>query len=322
MTQELIVIEKENALTVFTTAKGLDPIIDKIRKEVSSLVPDISTKKGRDAIASAAAKVSRSKTYLDGVGKELVDRLKEQPKLIDAERKRVRDILDALKDEVRKPLTDWEDAEEARISRIRDFIARMSDLPLIESGSENISKFLGKLKDLWVTEEKFAEFAGEVALVKDRSISACEGLLELAIKRESEQAELEKLRKESAEREQKEREERLVKEAEESAKKQAEESAKREIEKVQAAAFAAQEKIMLKHEAEEKKRIAEEQKIALDKKKFEEAEEKRINNINHRKKINNEVVASFVENGIDADTAKKIVILLNKNLINHVSINF
>lgn len=322
MTQELIVIEKENALTVFTTTKGLDPIIEKIRKEVSSLVPDISTKKGREAIASAAAKVARSKTYLDGVGKELVDRLKEQPKLIDAERKRVRDILDALKDEIRKPLTEWENAEEVRINSIKNIIAAMSLVPEIETGAEFIGKFLNRLKNAEITEEKFSEFAGEAAMVRDRSIMACEKILEIAIKREAEQAELEKLRKESAEREQKEREERRVKEAEERAKKQAEESARKEIEKVQAAAFAAQEEIRLKHEAEEKKRIAEEQKIALDKKKFEEAEEKRINNINHRKKINNEVVAAFVENGIDADTAKKIVILLNKNLINHVSINF
>ena len=67
MNNELIVIQKETALDIFTTQKGLDPIIEKIRQEVLSIAPDVSTRKGRDAIASNAAKVSRSKTYLDAV---------------------------------------------------------------------------------------------------------------------------------------------------------------------------------------------------------------------------------------------------------------
>lgn len=103
---ELIVIPKETALEVFTQTNGLDSYIRQIEDEVNSFVPDISTAKSRAAIASIAAKIAKSKTYLDGVGKDLVDKLKEQPKLVDAERKRMRDKLDALKDQVRKPLTD------------------------------------------------------------------------------------------------------------------------------------------------------------------------------------------------------------------------
>ena len=40
--------------------------------------------------------------------------LKALPKQIDESRRIVRERLDALKDEVRKPLTDWENAESAR----------------------------------------------------------------------------------------------------------------------------------------------------------------------------------------------------------------
>jgi hypothetical protein len=132
MESELVVIEKSNSLELFTTAKGLDPILAKIRQEIDSFVPDASSRKGRGSIASIAAKVARSKTYLDGVGKELVDRLKEQPKLVDAERKRIRDILDTWKDEVRQPLTEYENAEKARANAIKDRVSYFHKAETVE----------------------------------------------------------------------------------------------------------------------------------------------------------------------------------------------
>ena len=106
---------EENALQVYSAPNGLDPYLARIRAEIDGFIPNVTTKKGRAEIASIAAKVAKSKTALDGIGKELVARLKDVPKKIDGERKRMRDTLDAWKDEVRKPLTDWEEAEQARI---------------------------------------------------------------------------------------------------------------------------------------------------------------------------------------------------------------
>lgn len=111
---DLVVIEKKNAMAVFTNNDQLDPLIEAIEKEARSLVPDVTTKKGRDAIASMAHKVAHSKTYIDNAGKALVAELKALPKQIDESRRVVRERLDALKDEVRRPLTEWE-AEQERI---------------------------------------------------------------------------------------------------------------------------------------------------------------------------------------------------------------
>ncbi|HID2955936.1 TPA: hypothetical protein ACXGBC_001165 [Klebsiella pneumoniae] len=111
---DLVVIEKKNAMAVFTNNDQLDPLIEAIEKEARSLVPDVTTKKGRDAIASMAHKVARSKTYIDNAGKDLVAELKALPKQIDESRRVVRERLDALKDEVRRPLTEWE-ADQERI---------------------------------------------------------------------------------------------------------------------------------------------------------------------------------------------------------------
>ena len=78
-------------------------------------MPDVTTKKGRDAIASIAHKVARSKTALDNIGKELVAELKDVPKKIDAERKRIADEAAAVKAEEERREADK--AHKGRINR-------------------------------------------------------------------------------------------------------------------------------------------------------------------------------------------------------------
>jgi len=348
---ELIVIPKETALEVFTQTNGLDSYIRQIEDEVNSFVPDISTAKSRAAIASIASKIAKSKTYLDGVGKELVDKLKEQPKLVDAERKRMRDKLDALKDQVRKPLTDWENAEEARIAEIKAVLEMMKQIPDAGFGSVAIASHLKRLKSTVIAKERFMEFTEDAAVIKDEYVERCERLLAQVEKQEKEAAELELLRKQAAEREQKEREERLVKEAEERGKREAEEAAKREIEKVQAAAFAAQEKIRLEAEEKERARLAEEAKKESDRvekeraakeleyqreqqklrdealkeaeaKRLAQEESARIANEDHRKKIISETIESLINLEFDEGHAENIAMLILEGKVKHVSIKF
>jgi len=348
---ELIVIPKETALEVFTQTNGLDSYIRQIEDEVNSFVPDISTAKSRAEIASKAAKVVRIKTQIDGIGKELVDRLKEQPKLVDAERKRMRDKLDALKDRVRKPLTEWENAEKSRIAEIKSVLEIMKQIPDAGFGSVAIASHLKRLKSTVIAKERFMEFTEDAAVIKDEYVERCERLLAQVEKHEEEQKELKRLRSEKVAREQKEREEKLVKEAEERGKREAEEAAKREIEKVQAAAFAAQEKVRIEAEEKERSRLAEEAKKEADRLEKEraakeleyqreqqklrdealkEAEEKRlaqeeaarIANEDHRKKIILDAAESLIYEGIDEVTATAIIDLILDGKVKHVSIKF
>src|SRR5690554_1048867 len=89
-TELVLLPPAETALEVYQQPKGLDPYIGRIRSEVTGHTPDLTTDKDRKAIASLAFKVRRAKSALDALGKEQVDKLKEIPKLIDAERKRMR----------------------------------------------------------------------------------------------------------------------------------------------------------------------------------------------------------------------------------------
>ena len=330
---ELIVIPKETALEVFTQTNGLDSYIRQIEDEVNSFVPDISTAKSRAAIASIAAKVAKSKTYLDSVGKELVDKLKEQPKLVDAERKRMRDKLDALKDQVRKPLTDWENAEEQRVAEIKAVIEMMKQIPDAGFGSVAIAAHLKRLKSTVIAKERFMEFTEDAAVIKDEYVERCEKLLFQIERHEEEQKELERLRAEKLAREQKEREEILIKEAEERGKREAEEAAKREIEKVQAAAFAAQEKVRIDREAEdraklaieegkERMRLAEEAKKEAEAKRLAHEEAARIADKKHRRSIIDDAVSSLIDAEIPEATAEAVINLIVHGKIAHVSIKF
>ncbi|MEM8445420.1 cell envelope biogenesis protein TolA, partial [Morganella morganii] len=120
MANELVVIEPATALDLFTAPDKVQVLLSGIREkalaEQALLDTDLSKAKNRDAIKSLAYKVTQSKTYIDKAGKAVVDELKELPKKVDASRKQCRDELDALSEEIRQPVTSWEDAEKARVA--------------------------------------------------------------------------------------------------------------------------------------------------------------------------------------------------------------
>lgn len=101
------------AVDIFKSG-GIDKVIQQITGEVSGFIPDVATDKGRKEIASLAHKVSKSKILIDGLGKNLADNLNAQLKPINAERKKCRDALDNLRDEIRMPLTQWESQEKEK----------------------------------------------------------------------------------------------------------------------------------------------------------------------------------------------------------------
>lgn len=229
--QELISINvpQESALAVFTAPAGLDPYLAHVRAEIDAFVPDVSTKKGRDAIASIAHKVAKSKTYLDGVGKELVDRLKEQPKLVDAERKRMRELLDGWKEEVRLPLTEWEQAEEKRVADLQARVAEFDAQRDTAGLSANEIQFRIDATETIAIDDSWQEYATEAAHKKDAVLAHLRSELQRQAKYEAEQAELARLRAEAAERDRIAAEEKAKREQEER-ERQAAERARAEAE--------------------------------------------------------------------------------------------
>jgi len=112
---ELIIIEKQDVMAVFTQRDLITPLLAKVEHFAMLEPQDVTTEKGRKEIASIAYRVAQSKTYIEAQGKDLAAELKELPKLVDSNRKYARDFLDDLKDRIRKPLDDWEANQAAMV---------------------------------------------------------------------------------------------------------------------------------------------------------------------------------------------------------------
>lgn len=345
MENELVVIKPESALTVFTTDNAIDPYLAKIRQEIDSFVADVSTKKGREAIASIAYKVSKSKTYLESVGKELADKQKEIPKRIDASRKFIRDTLGAWKDEVRKPLTDWETAEQERQNKISNTIRGIAvhGVGLGQLTLSELNKLLSDLNFI-VIDSSFEEFEAEAHIEKQTALTALNDAIAKRTIYEAEQVELLRLRAEAEERARKDRDEQIRRDAEVRALSQAEEVAKREKEVVarreQESAQAAEKReleLRLQAEKSERERLEAEQRAERAAREAQEnllrqqkAEKERADaelakreaDKKHAASIHNKALDALVKNGLDKESAKLVITAIAKGLIPNVKIQY
>jgi colicin import membrane protein len=275
-------------MTVFTEANAIDPILANIAKQAKSIVYDVATAQGRKEIASTAYKVAQAKTYLDGLGKDLVDEMKELPKKVDASRKAMRDFLDNLKDEIRLPLTQWEEEQE----RI-----------------EAEKKAAIEAETLRVKVEADHELALLMNAEHDRQIEAQKQAIEQArIEREANIA--------------KEAEQRAKAEAEAKAKAEVEEAERKVI-----AARVAQERAEQdKRDAEAKAAKAiEDERLRVSQ--AEQAEKaaaaKREADLAHVKAINNQALLELVKHAkLTEEQAKLVVVAIAKALIPNVSIKY
>lgn len=317
---DLVVIEKINAMAVFTSDEQLDPLIEAIEKEARSLVPDVTTKKGRDAIASMAHKVARSKTYIDNAGKDLVAELKALPKQIDESRRVARERLDALKDEVRRPLTEWE-AEQERIKAEEAMNALHAEaLEMnIKFDQELAAKFDADHELALLMNDAFNREQAEKAAEAERHRIAHEEEIKRQAaekaKREAEEkaaAELAAIKQREADAiAAKAQAELLAKQAEERAEQQRQEALVKAEREKQAAIEEERQKAV----AAEAARLAEVKRIA-------EEEAQRIANIEHCRAINQRAVADLVKSGVPEDCAKKCVSAIAKSLVSNITIKY
>jgi len=348
---ELQVVEQNMIVTAFGKENGIQELFNRMAEQARSIVPDVSTKKGRDAIASQAYKVSKSKTAVDNHGKDLVAGIKAQAAVIDRDRKAWRDQCDALRDEIRKPLDEWEKAEEDRVQSINDRISNF-DAGRVDafSSSELIKKIIGEVEATTI-DESFAEFANEAAIKKDAALSSYKQSLEIALKREAEQAELERLRQEEIARQQRERDETIARQAAEQARLEAELKAKEEAGRVErekreaaereARLVAEKEASLLREEKLKQQAIEQAKQAEIQKQQAIEAERLRMEqeqaakveaehraelarqaNQAHHRKICNEALQGLLALGIDEAKGKEILQAINKGLVPHVSIKF
>ncbi|WP_151707672.1 hypothetical protein [Acinetobacter junii] len=344
---ELQVLEQNVIVAAFAKRGGTDELFEHIAQEVRSHVPDVTTKKGRDAIGSLAMKVSKSKTLIEKCGKELVAEQKAQIKLIDDDRIAIVKKFDALRDEILAPRDAWEQAEKDRVEKHKSDIEKIRDFAhpsiLHDMPANRIAEQI-KMLDVLEICSLFEEFEQEAKLAKLETLEALRTALVTREKYEAEQAELERLRKEQLEREQRERDERIAKEAADKARIEAEAKALAEklrfereqkeqaelAERQQREAAEREARLQAEKEAaelraqqaaeNERKRIEAEQVAKAEAER--KAEEARLANVEHMRSINQEILNKLCAIGLDEGQAKAVITAIARNQITNVSIKY
>lgn len=309
-TTDLVVIEKANAMTVFKSADQIEDILQKVEREVMSFVPDVTTAKGRKEIASLAYKVAQTKTYLDGLGKDLVAELKEIPKLIDTNRKTVRDRLDELKEKARQPLTDYE-VEQERIKQEEEAKRAAEELAKKIEADHEMALLMNDAFDRELAEKKAEQERQRIAHEEEIKRQAEErakreaeekAAAEIAAaKKREEDAIAAKAQAELLAKQEKEKAERDAKEALERAEREKREAIEAERKKAQDEA----DRIRREAEAKEAARLAEEKRI-------KDEEERRAQDKAHRKEVNNKILADLIKAGASEDVSKSIITAIVK----------
>ncbi|MFX1824766.1 hypothetical protein [Acinetobacter sp. AS5] len=337
---ELEIADQNIVVAAFRKPGGTTELFERIAQEARSHVPDVTTKKGRDQIGSLAMKVSKSKTFIEKCGKELVADQKAQIKLIDDDRIATVKKFDELRNEILAPRDAWEQAEKDRVAKHEHHIATICMAASLATAADSewttftIKEAIQTLEDK-VIDSSFEEYEEQAKLAKFETLEVLRKALVTREKYEAEQAELERLRLAEQARLQHEHEERIAREAAEKATREAEEKARFEAERVQREkAEAEQREARLKAEKEaaelravqaaenERKRIEAEQFTQAEA--ARKAEEARKADVEHRRQINREALEAIkgVCPELSEPQVKSLVGAIISGLIPHVSIKY
>jgi hypothetical protein len=300
---------------------GLDPYYQQIRNQVLSEVPDLSTKKGIARVKSLASMVSSSKVAIEKPGREYLKQLKEIPKVIEAELRDWNQKMDALRDEVRQPVTELEEKEKARIAALD---LRLNEIHQIGSvagidilPSETITAWIGKL-DAIAIDATWDEYKGPAQVAKEAAKVKLSSALQNRLTWEAQQAEIARLKAEQEEKDRIQREKEIADrarhEAEQKALREKLESEQREQAAKDAAARAEREAVEAKErlvreqqesaererqaaeraaEQERQRQIDEQNRIAQEEAQRKAEADAKAANVEHRRQYNREVIAAM-----------------------------
>lgn len=343
---DIAAIVYANPVSVLLSEKTYSQFYEHIKSETASFVPDTSTASGRKEIAAIAYKVTRTKTAIDAAGKKLNEEARAQINAVDASRRKIRDELDALAEEVRRPLTEWEEVEKRRATRAKEILETVIALgnSAPSDDSQEIRDRITELGTVYVDPDIMGDDYDQATAAQTESLAHLNAHLDRALKAEADAAELARLRAENEERERLARESAEKEEAERLAKERADRDAAEQKAREERAANAAREKV--EREAKEAIERAEREKAeAVAKAEAEaravreaaerehrqrEVEAKRIADEQaardadkaHRSAVMKAAKKAVMAQGADEETAKKIVLAIVAGEVPNVTLRF
>lgn len=329
-----------------------DAAIADLRTKYEAVVFDVTNAKGMGEAKKARAELREYRVSLEKCRVEIKAPALERCRQIDSEAKRITAELESLenpidrqiKDEEQRKAREKEEAERIERERVAAINARFDAIKALPARARGLASVdvAGLIAEAEAIEpESFP--ADMVAAARYELRGAIAGLQaehEVALKREADAIELERLRAAAAEVE-RERARLAEVERQRLADEQAAERAKADIERAKQAALDAQaaaeraaeqariDQARAVQEAEERAtREAESRDKARREQEAREAAEQaerdriRAESLTHRKKLNNAAACAFLKAGFTDDQAKQIVTLIASGEVPHVSIRY
>lgn len=331
----IVAIEKLPAVQLFDPAK-IDPLLERIEAEARTGLPDVSTETGRKELASRAYRIAKMKTWFDDQRKTLVSEQKKQLSKIDAEGRRIWDRLESLQKEIRKPLTEFEDREKARVAAHEANLVALRDAADL-GPNPSINSIQTHIQSLECLDTSaMEEFTQRANLAKQEALRSLRDQLALAEKLEADRLELERRRRDDAERAQKQREEAAARDAAAKARMEAErESRDREERERAAKERAIKDKLdaearavkaeadrkAAEERAEREKQEAierERQRVAAEQDAARREQARRDADRDHRRSVNSAALKALVDGGVPVDAAKECLVLIAQGKVPNV----
>lgn len=200
---DLIALVEERPARILIGEVDPDAYVAALRASVEAkgLTPD--TKTGLDQIKSEAHSIRTRKAAIDKTRTQLTEHWRNQTKKVNDAGKVITEKLDALIEEVRAPVTKWEEAEKTRKAEADRIIATLEAAKLIRFGetSATVQARLDEIRGMNLNDEVLG---ARLEMAEDLKAEAV-GILQQAVTdlaaQEAQAAELERLRREKADAE-------------------------------------------------------------------------------------------------------------------------
>lgn len=334
-----------SALIEDSALSPFDPIaaeLAMLRERYDGVVYDMAdTEQNRQARSDRLA-LGKALAALDRVHQTVKAPILEAARVVDGRRAELRTELRTLQKHIKQQIETHEAAQKARIAALETRVEAIWAHTQAGGRAADIARHIAAVEAIDVTTPDWEDYADAARDARDVTLNNLRKAHAIAVEREAEQAELERLRAEAAKREQADRDARIAAEAAERAKREAEERATREIAAAKAREAAAESArlaaeaqakadaeraVREREEAERRAAQAERMHIETERRIADEradaerlADERRKARQEHRATIHREALASLLAGHIDETVARLVIELIRDDRVAHVRI--